>query len=356
MVTHAPGMWSGVYRPVAPAFLIALAVWSCARTPPEGDAAPRMLVERTRVSMGSDVRLSAWTSDEKGTLSAFEHVFEDFEYLDRLLSVWHEDSDISRLNAAAGVQPVRVNPLVLDVVEIARQVSEWTDGKFDITFGALSGLWKFDHDQDGRVPRREDVARRLPLIDYRSLEIDRAAGTAFLLRRGMRAHLGGIGKGLAIDRAAIMLRSHGIVDFMIQSGGDLYFSGRHGDRPWRGGIKDPRSDRIFAALDLADETLSTSGDYERFFIRDGRRYHHILDPDLGEPARGNRSVTIVTNRAVMADALSTGVFVVGPDAGMRLIERLPDVEGVIVTAENVVLVSSGLKKRVEIAGNPTDAP
>jgi thiamine biosynthesis lipoprotein len=349
-------MWSGVYRRVAAVFLAALAVCSCVRTQPDADAAPRMLVERTRLSMGSDVRLSAWTGDEKGTLSAFEHVFDDFEYLDRLLSVWHEDSDISRLNAAAGVQPVRVNPLVLDVIETARQVSEWTDGKFDITFGALSGLWKFDHDQDGSVPRHDDVAQRLPLIDYRSLEIDRAAGTAFLRRRGMRAHLGGIGKGFAIDRAATMLRSHGIADFMIQSGGDLYFGGRRGDRPWRGAIKDPRSDRIFAVLDLSDETLSTSGDYERFFIRGGQRYHHILDPDTGEPARGCRSVTIVTNRAVMADALSTGVFLVGPDAGMRLIERLPDVEGVIVTAENQVLVSSGLQKRVEMTANPTDAP
>jgi len=145
---------------------------------------------------------------------------------------------------------------------------------------------------------------------------------------------------------------------MIQSGGDLFVSGRRGDRPWRLGIRDPRgpADRSFAALDLTNGTLSTSGDYERFFMRDGRRYHHILDPDVGEPARGCRSVTIVASTAVLADALSTGVFVMGPEAGMALVERLPEVEAVIVTADNRVLVSSGLKGTLAVSAPPTDAP
>jgi thiamine biosynthesis lipoprotein len=124
------------------------------------------------------------------------------------------------------------------------------------------------------------------------------------------------------------------------------------------GIQDPRghAGAVFAALDLSDATFSTSGDYERAFVKDGRRYHHLLDPDSGEPARGCRSVTIVADRAVLADALSTGVFVAGPDAGMALIERLPNVEGVIVTARNEVLVSSGLRGRLEILSQPGDAP
>jgi thiamine biosynthesis lipoprotein len=332
-----------------------VAVMSCSRPPETASAAPA-LIERSRVSMGSEVRLSAWTADEANAVVAFEHIFEDFDYLDRLLSVWHAESDVSRLNAAAGGAPVRVNPLTVEILQIARDVGEQTSGAFDMTFGALSGLWKFDHDQDDTVPPRDEVLRRLPLVDYRDLEIDSGAGTARLRRVGMRAHLGGIGKGYAVDRAAIILRSHGISDFMIQAGGDLYVGGRRGDRPWRGAIKDPRADRVFATLDMNDETLSTSGDYERFFIHEGRRYHHILDPSTGEPARGSRSVTIVTGRAVMADALSTGVFVLGPDAGMRLIERLPDVEGVIVDADNRVRISTGLRERLAIVVSPTDAP
>jgi thiamine biosynthesis lipoprotein len=169
----------------------------------------------------------------------------------------------------------------------------------------------------------------------------------------MRAHLGGIGKGYAVDRAAALLRSRGLEHFMIEAGGDMYVEGRRDDRPWRIGIRDPRGepDRVFAALNVDGEAVSTSGDYERFFTIAGRRYHHILDPDLGEPARGCRSVTIVARRSVTADALATGVFVLGPKAGMDLIERLPDVEGVIVAADNEVVVSSGLKGRLDMLGS-----
>ena len=188
--------------------------------------------------------------------------------------------------------------------------------------------------------------------------MDERAGTAFLRREGMMVNLGGIGKGYAVDRARDILRQRGFHDFMIQFGGDMYVAGRMGDHSWRLGIQDPRgpADRIFAAIELSETTFSTSGDYARFFIKDGRRYHHILDPATGEPATGCRSVTIVTASATVADALSTGVFVLGPDAGMALIERLPDVEGVIVSAKNEVLVSSGLKGRLAVLTSPTDAP
>lgn len=305
--------------------------------------------------MGSALRLTAWTADESTAVSAFDQVFAEFERLDGLLSVWKEGSDVQRLNLAAGEHPVTVSADTIAVLEAAREVGELTGGKFDVTFGALSDLWRFDHDQDNRVPSPQRVAARLPLIDYTAIDVDARAGTAFLERRGIRVHLGGIGKGYAVDRAAAMLRSRSVHHFMIQSGGDLYVAGVRGDRPWRVGIQDPRGpgDRRFASLDLSDGTFSTSGDYERFFVKDGRRYHHILDPDVGEPAAGCRSVTIVTGRAVLADALSTGVFVMGPGAGMALIERLDGVEGVIVTSENEVLVSSGLRGRLTVIRPPT---
>ena len=308
--------------------------------------------------MGSALRLTAWTSDEVGAKSAFDEVFAEIARLEQLMSTWMPESDVSRVNRSAGMAPVKVRAEVLDVLRTARQVSDWTDGKFDVTFGVLSGLWKFDHDQDGVAPDMREVRRRLPLIDYRAIQLDDTAGTVFLARKGMSIHLGGIGKGYAVDRAAALLRQRGIRDFMIQSGGDIYVGGTKHNRPWRLGIQDPRGspNHVFAELDLSDGTFSTSGDYERSFIKDGRRYHHILDPDTGQPARGTRSVTIVTNRAVIADGLSTGVFILGPDAGMKLIERLADVEGVIVSDRNEVLVSSGLRDKLRIVATPTDAP
>ena len=344
---------------IVAAFLFAASVGGCASNASENSGpAATALVERSRVSMGSELHLTAWTADEAKAVAAFEAVFAEFDRLDALMSVWREGSDIVRLNAAAGDTPVPVSRDVRDVLQAAHQVSEWTGGKFDVTFGALSGLWKFDHDLDATIPSHADVLAKTRLIDYRNLIVDESAGTAFLKQKGMRAHLGGIGKGYAVDKAATIMRDHGLRDFMIQSGGDLYVSGHRGDRPWRTGIRDPRgpADRMFAALDLTDGAFSTSGDYERFFMKDGRRYHHIIDPDLGEPARGSRSVTIVAERSTIADGLSTGVFLLGPDKGMALIEKLPNVEGVIVTEKNNVLVSSGLARRLILNAPPTDAP
>jgi thiamine biosynthesis lipoprotein len=308
--------------------------------------------------MGSTLRLTAWTSDEAGAKAAFDEVFAEFDRLEKLMSTWIPNSDIQRVNQAAGVAPVHVSAEVREVLKDARQVSEWTGGKFDVTFGALSGLWKFDHDQDNVIPDMREVLRRLPLIDYRAIQIDDAAGTVFLARKGMSTHLGGIGKGYAIDRGVEILRRRGFRDFMIQNGGDIYVGGLKDTHPWRLGIQDPRgpANHVFAQLDLTDGTFSTSGDYERFFMKNGRRYHHILDPATGEPAHGSRSVTIVANRGVIADGLSTGVFVMGPDAGMALIERLPDVEGVIVSDKNEVMISSGLRGKVRVLAAPTGAP
>lgn len=315
-------------------------------------------VELSHLTMGTMLKVTAWTADEPRATAAIEAVFGDFDRLDNLLSVWKEGSDVLRLNAAAGQRPVQVSPETMEVLGIAREVSDETGGRFDITFGALTDVWRFDQDQDGTVPTASQILERLPFIDYKALVVDSAAGTAFLKRRGMRAHLGGIGKGYAVDRAVGILREHGVNDFTIQAGGDLYVGGRHGDRSWRLGIADPRAPDgpSFATIELENQTLSTSGDYERFFMKDGVRHHHILDPSTGQPARLCRSVTLVTSRAVIADALAKGVFILGPKDGMALIERLPDVEGVIVSSKNEVLVSSGLQGKLHVEHQPTDAP
>jgi len=252
---------------------------------------------------------------------------------------------------------VTVSDDTIEVLKTARQISEWTEGAFDVTFGALSDVWRFDHDQDDRVPTRQEVDVRRGLVDYRAIEIDEPGRTVFLARHGMRVHLGGIGKGYAVEKAAAIFRQRGFRDFLIQSGGDLYVGGMESGRPWRLGIADPRNpERSFGSLDLSDGTFSTSGDYERSFIKDGVRYHHLIDPSTGYPARGARSVTIVTNRPVLADGLSTGVFILGPARGMALVERLPDVEAVIVTDRNDVMVSSGLQGKFRQLTPPTDGP
>lgn len=334
--------------------LLTLNALTACTAPPA--AAPR-LVERSFVSMGSSLRVAIWATDEAKAAAAAGHVSREFDRLDSLLSVWKAGSDVVRLNEAAGRRPVVVSRETLEVLTAARAGAERTNGKFDITFGVLAEIWKFDHDQDNTVPSRAAIAARLPLIDFRAVQVDTAGRTAFITRPGVRVHLGGIGKGYAVDVAVALLRQQGFRDFLIQSGGDMYAAGTNNGAPWMLGIADPRgSHDAFAAVEIRDDTVSTSGDYERSFIKDGVRYHHLIDPDSGEPARGCRSVTIITSRATLADVLSTGVFIMGAEDGMALIEQLPDVEGVIVTASNEVRVSSGLRGRVVIKGAPTDAP
>lgn len=321
-----------------------------------GGEAGGQIVARSGLALGSELTLMAWTADQDAANRAFDAVFTEFSRLDGLLSVWKPDSDVSTLNAGAGMQKVQVSRDTMAVLKAAKDASDLTQGKFDVTFGPLSDVWKFDHDQDNTVPDRAAIEARLPLIDYRKIVLDERNGTAFLMKQGMRVHLGGIGKGYAVDRGVAILREAGLRNFSIQSGGDLYVAGQRGDRPWRLGIADPRAPDgpVFARVELSDRTFSTSGDYERAFIKDGVRYHHILDPATGEPSRRSRSVTIVAKDALHADGLSTGVFLLGPEEGMALVERLRDVEAVIVGADNQVHISSGLKGMVEIVHQPTE--
>ena len=305
--------------------------------------------------MGSLITLTAYTSDPGRAVEAFAPAFAEFHRLEALLTVWRADSDVSRINRAAGGDPVEVAPETLEVVQEAVAMSRLTQGKFDVTFGALSGLWRFDHDQDNKIPSADEIRRRLGRVGWEQIEIDETGRTVRLSRKGARMHLGGIGKGYAVDRAVSILRGKGLTDFMVQAGGDLYVAGRKGDRPWRVGIRDPRGDRttFFAAAEITDATFSTSGDYERFFIKDGRRYHHILDPDLGRPAEGTRSVSVVAVDATTADALSTGLFILGADRGMPLVDALPGAGAAWVDASNRVRVAGTLRDRLKVLRAPS---
>ena len=240
--------------------------------------ADKETVFRSHRAMGTQITITAYTDAPDRAVKAMEAAFAEFNRLEALLTVWRPKSDVSRINAAAGEAPVEVSAETYEVVERALNFAAKTDGKFDITFGALAGLWKFDHDQDDSIPSDEAIAERLPLIGYERIRIDPTARSVMLEDPGMRMHLGGIGKGYAVDRAVAMLRAAGLEDFLVQSGGDMYCAGKKGDRPWRVGVRDPRGERtdFFAFAEVTDQTFSTSGDYERFFVKDGRRYHHII--------------------------------------------------------------------------------
>jgi thiamine biosynthesis lipoprotein len=237
-------------------------------------------------------------------------------------------------------------------------MSERSEGVFDITFEAMHGLWKFDQDLEERVPPRAEVEAARKLIDFRKIKVDHGARTVMLERPGMRMSLGGIAKGYAVDAAARVLQAEGLSAFLVQAGGDLFVRGRKPDGSrFRVGVRDPRgkdSNDFFALLEVEDHAFSTAGDYERGFIKGGRRYHHIIDPRTGFPATASRSVTIWAGDAFTADAIDDAVFILGPKKGLDLVESLGDAGAVIVDEHNKVWVSKRLEDKLQVLRPPTD--
>lgn len=317
------------------------------------------IVERARTSMGTSVRITAWTADEATAARAMDQALAEFDRLDRMMTTWLPDSEVSRINAAAGNgEAITVSDELLECIVRGQEASRMSDGVFDLTVGGFSGVWKFDEDNDGSIPPAALVAERKKLVNWRDLVVDPAHKTVRLKRKGMRITLGGIAKGYAVDRAARIMRAAGLADFIVQAGGDMWVSGRRGDRHWRVGIRDPRGrrDQFFAAAEVEDHTFSTSGDYERFTLKDGRRYHHILDPRTGYPATACRSVTIMAKDAITAEVLSKVVFIWGPEKGLAFVARQKDVEAVVVDAKNKVHVTPGLKPHLIRISDPTPGP
>ncbi len=367
-----------LFAPLRQAWLvlsvIALGAASCERMhgPGEGersastgrgqlDRGPE-LVRREALAMGTVVQIASYTSarmDAVAVEAAQEAAFAEMRRLEAILSSWRQDSDVGRINAADG-SPVPVRAETIEVMQKAQWMGALSGGAFDVTFQVLSDLWRFGDaaEETPRVPRDDQVAARAPLIDFRRIELDENNST-IRLPDGMQLSFGGIAKGYIVDKAASVLRRRGVRSFFVQAGGDLLSVGRKpGGEAWRSGIQDPRAPRgeFFAVVDFSDHAFSTAGDYARAYFAGGRRYHHIIDPKTGHPARRCRSVTVWAPDALTADALDDAVFVMGPSEGLALIERVPGVGALIVDERNRVLVSQRLASRVEVLRQPMDGP
>ncbi len=282
----------------------------------------------------------------------------EVQRLDDLLSEWKPGSPLQRLNDHPKGGPVVFPEPTFSLLERALGWSRRSGGAFDPSFASLWGLWRFDPGDAARIPTPEEARARARLIDYRKIHLDRATHTVRLEDPAMKIGLGGIAKGYAVDRIVARLRAAGLKNFFVQFGGELFLSGRRGDRPWIVGVADPRAkNRSFAVLAVENSAFTTSGDYEHFLIRDGVRYHHIIDPATGYPARGARGVSIVAPRAEDADALSTTCFVLGAKKALKLVESLPGVEMVMVTGNGKVVLSSGLQGKIQVRPlTPYDGP
>jgi len=260
-----------------------------------------------------------------------------------------EVSDVFRINSNAGVKPVKVSDDTLAMLNKSLHYAGLSNGAFDPTVGPLMELWGFGQ-QYCQVPGSEELKASLALVGFQRLVIDSKAKTVFLPVKGMKVDLGGIAKGYATDRAVEKLREMGIHSAIINAGGNVYALGsRPNGTPWTIGIRDPRDrTRIIAVIKAKDAAVATSGDYERYFIKDGVRYHHILDPSTGKPARHLMAVTVVAANAAQADVLATALFVLGPQSGPVMMRSLSGAKAVFVDKQKNVIITPGLKDKLEL--------
>ena len=308
--------------------------------------------KKSKIMMDTVITISVVSQSKEHAGNAIDTAFSEIERLEALFDFFSPDSEISRINNNAGITRVKVSPDTIYVLDKAFFVSEKTGGAFDVTIGPLLVLYDF---KEGVTPERGIIKERLPLVNYKSLSIDKKDSTVFLNKEGMLIDLGGISKGFAADKAVDALKREGIVSGIVAVAGDIRAFGlKPNKKPWKIGIRNPRSEHqedIIAAIDLKDMAISTSGDYERYFIVNGERYHHLISPMTGSPVHSCQSVSIIAEEGVLADAFATGVFILGPKKGLQIIEKM-GFEGLIIDKEGNIHVTSDIREKIELKRAP----
>jgi thiamine biosynthesis lipoprotein len=268
---------------------------------------------------------------------------DEVKRIENLISDWIPTTPISEINRNAGLKPVKVDKELFDLVERAIKMSVITDGAFDISYASMDKIWKFDGSMK-QMPSADAIKKSVAKVGYKNIVLDKAESTIFLKLDGMKLGLGGIGQGYIADKVKELLKSKGVISGIINVSGDISTWGRlpNGDQ-WKIGIKNPMNkDKIFAMFPLEDTAVETSGSYEKFVIFNGVRYSHIIDTRTGYPAQGLVSVSVFAKTTEIADALATGVFVLGKDKGMELVNRLPGIGCIMVDDTGKIFSSKNI--------------
>jgi thiamine biosynthesis lipoprotein len=344
----------GITKVLLFTFYFLLLTFLCACT-----AHKERIYRKSKILMDTFVTITVVSNSENSAGKAIDNAFSEIERLEKLSNFFSSESEVSRINKNAGISGVRVLPDILDMLNKAIMVSEKTEGSFDVTIGPVISLYDF---HKKIKPEESVIKKNLSLVNYRYLIINRDKSTAFLKKKGMLIDLGGISKGYAADKAVETLKRNGINSGLVSIAGDIKAFGLKPDgKPWKIGIRNPRippnpplvkggkggfSDDIMATLELKDMAISTSGDYERFFIIDGRRYHHLLSPRTGYPAQKCQSVSVITKEGAFTDAFATGVFILGPEKGIKVLEKL-GFDGIIVDSQGKVHTTPNIRGKFE---------
>jgi len=298
-----------------------------------------------RELMGTKVTVELWSTDDAKAATLTNEVFAEVKRLDLMMNPWNPGSELSRINREGAKGPSVTTGEIITVVERALVYSTLTNGAFDISFASVGQHYDY---RKGEAPGQAVLETDRKNIDYRAIVLDAKNNQLHFTKPGLQVDLGGIAKGYAVDRGIEILRAAGVESAIVSAGGDSRILGDLGDRPRTVGVRHPRKEGEFAVLiPLADTAISTSGDYERFFVEDGVRYHHILDPKTGDSAREVQSVSILAARAIDSDALSTAVFVMGVTDGLALVNTLPGIDAIVIDGAGKLHYSRELLRSVD---------
>lgn len=307
--------------------------------------------KETQLILGTLGQITVYSDSEKKANEALSKAFSHIDEIENVMSTSKDSSDIFNLNKEAGLQSVEIDPSTMNLLIKGVEYYHTTKGSFNIAIGSLINLWGIGEEWQ-KLPSKDEISEAKTHIDLDQLEISKEKGTAFIKDPDMLLDLGGIAKGYAVDKGVDVLKENGIENGLVDLGGDVFALGNKPDgNPWRIGINNPEIgvNNSIARISVANKSIVTSGDYERYFIENDKRYHHIIDPSTGFPSESELvSVTVVSDTSTDGDVISTAAFVLGLGEGLELIESLPGVDGILITKNKEVYVSSGLKDNLEI--------
>ncbi|WP_209399757.1 FAD:protein FMN transferase [Pseudozobellia sp. WGM2] len=295
--------------------------------------------------MGSRFDITVVASDSVSGHEYIDMAVTEISRIENLISSWNYKSQTSSINKNAGVSPVQVDPELFGLIKRCNQISNLTDGAFDISYASMDKIWKFDGSMQ-QMPDPSLIKASVEKVGYHNIVLDSATSSIFLKLEGMKIGFGAIGKGYAADKAKALLMSKGVSAGIINASGDMNSWGvQPNGQPWQVAITNPlNKNKTFALLPLNNNAVVTSGNYEKYLILNGKRYCHIIDPRTGYPSFGISSVTIFAPSGELADALATAVFVMGKDVGIDRINQIPKVECIIIDEKGQISTS----KHIEI--------
>lgn len=325
---------------------------SAAWLPSAFASAPAPLQRESRALMGTRLDIVAEGGSDKQLRTAIDHAWYEMERLAALMTRYDPASTVSAINRAAGLHAVAVDAELMAVLETAQGLAARTQGAFDITVGALKA-WHFDAGQN-TLPAASDIEAQRRLVGYRGLVLDKRAGTARLAQRGMALDLGGVAKLPILEAGMKALQHHGIDSAMLNGGGDVLIAGRLRDRPWRVGLRDPRApEKMLGVLALEGQAIvASSGDYERFFIAQGERQHHILDPQTGRPTHGPHGVSLLARDAASVNGLGAAMMVLGTDKARTLLASQPQVQALVAQRDQTLWQTPGMAAALQAVSAP----